>query len=83
MGPYQTFATGGAPLGGMMTKCAQVPRPGWTYYIAVESVAAAADRAVTRGAKILNGPMEVPGGAWIVQALDPQGAPFAMVSAGK
>jgi predicted enzyme related to lactoylglutathione lyase len=83
MGKYQTFATGGAPLGGMMTTCAQAPRPGWTYYIAVESVAAAADRALTRGAKILNGPMQVPGGAWIVQALDPQGASFAMVSAGK
>ena len=23
-------------------------------------------------------PMEVPGGVWIVQARDPQGAPFAM-----
>ena len=83
MGTYQTFATGGAPLGGMMTKCAQVPHPAWNYYIAVESVAAAADRAFTRGAQVLNGPMEVPGGAWIVQARDPQGAYFAMISAGK
>jgi predicted enzyme related to lactoylglutathione lyase len=83
MGIYQTFATGGAPLGGMMTKCAQVPHPCWSYYIAVESVAAAADRALTRGAQVVNGPMEVPGGAWIVQARDPQGAHFAMISAGK
>ena len=83
MGSYQTFATGGAPVGGMMKTCAQVPHPGWNYYIAVDSVAAAADRAFTRGGKILNGPMEVPGGAWIVQARDPQGAAFAMVSAGK
>jgi hypothetical protein len=83
MGPYQIFATGGAPVGGMMKVCAQVPHPGWNYYIAVDSVAAAADRAFTRGGKILNGPMEVPGGAWIVQARDPQGAHFAMVSAQK
>ena len=83
MGVYQTFATGGAPLGGMMKICAQVPYPCWSYYITVDSVAAAADRAVTRGAQVLNGPMEVPGGAWIVQARDPQGAHFAMVSAGK
>lgn len=83
MGTYQTFATGGSPCGGMMKICAQVPYPVWSYYIAVDSVAAAADRAVTRGAQIVNGPMEVPGGAWIVQARDPQGAHFAMVSAGK
>jgi len=30
--------------------------------------------------RVLNGPTEVPGGVWIVQARDPQGAPFAMVS---
>jgi predicted enzyme related to lactoylglutathione lyase len=83
MGPYQTFATGGAPVGGMMKVCAQVPHACWNYYIAVDSVAATADRAFTRGGKILNGPMEVPGGAWIVQARDPQGAHFAMVSAQK
>jgi uncharacterized protein len=80
MGTYQTFATGGAPCGGMVKGCAQV-RPSWQYYFAVDDVAKAADRARTRGAEILHGPAEVPGGAWIVQARDPQGAPFAMVSA--
>ena len=83
MGTYQTFATGGAPCGGMMKACGQYPHAAWNYYITVESVAAAADRAVTRGAQILNGPMEVPGGLWIVQARDPQGGHFAMVSAQK
>ena len=83
MGTYQTFATGGEPCGGMMKGCAQVPAPAWNYYIAVEGVAKAADRAQTRGAQVLHGPAEVPGGAWIVQARDPQGAPFAMVSAKK
>ena len=43
------------------------------YCIAVESIAQAADRARTRGAQFLHGPAEVPGGAWIVQARDPQG----------
>ena len=83
MGTYQTFATGGEPCGGMMKSCVQMPMPMWNYYISVDSVAAAAERARARGAQILNGPMEVPGGAWIVQALDPQGAAFAMVSAQK
>jgi predicted enzyme related to lactoylglutathione lyase len=83
MGSYQTFATGGAPCGGMMKACAQTPHPAWNYYIAVDDVAKAADRATTRGGQVLHGPVDVPGGAWIVQARDPQGAPFAMVSSPK
>src|SRR5262245_34846874 len=83
IGTYQTFATGGEPCGGMMNGCAQVPAPAWNHYIAVESVAKATDRAQSRGAQVLHGPAEVPGSAWIVQARDPQGAPFAMVSAQK
>ena len=31
------------------------------------------------GGTVLNGPMAVPGGGWIIQALDPQGAMFALV----
>jgi uncharacterized protein len=84
MGTYQIFATDGAPCGGMMQACAQMPRPpSWTYYISVDSAAAAAERATARGGQILNGPMEVPGGAWIVQVRDPQGAHFAMISGHK
>jgi predicted enzyme related to lactoylglutathione lyase len=30
------------------------------------------------GGTVLNGPMEVPGGDWIAQCLDPQGAAFAI-----
>ena len=30
------------------------------------------------GGKIVNGPMEVPGGDWIAQGIDPQGAMFAV-----
>jgi uncharacterized protein len=51
----------------MMKACAQVPALGCSYYIAVESIAQAADRARTRGAQFLHGPAEIPGGAWIVQ----------------
>ena len=32
------------------------------------------------GGKILMGPHEVPGGSWIVQCVDPQGANFALVA---
>ncbi|MEK1874013.1 MAG: VOC family protein, partial [Rhizobium altiplani] len=32
------------------------------------------------GGTVLNGPMEVPGGSWIIQAADPQGAFFCLVA---
>ena len=30
------------------------------------------------GGQITNGPLQVPGGGWIVHAVDPQGAHFAL-----
>jgi uncharacterized protein len=32
------------------------------------------------GGKVLNGPMQVPGGGWIINGQDPQGAMFSLVS---
>ena len=81
MGTYQLFKTGGdMAAGGMMDKPAPVPAPYWGYYINVDAIEAAINRVTAGGGKILNGPMEVPGPMWIVQALDPQGAFFALVA---
>jgi predicted enzyme related to lactoylglutathione lyase len=79
MGVYQTFATGGAPCGGMMTKTPETPAPFWLYYFNVEAVEAAMARVKDAGGQIIHGPMQVPGGSWIAHCLDPQGAIFAMV----
>ncbi|WP_442783251.1 VOC family protein [Collimonas fungivorans] len=81
LGIYQTFSTGGAAVGGMMTKTADMPATCWLYYVNVESVDAAIARISHGGGKVLMGPHQVPGGSWIVQGLDPQGAMFALVSA--
>jgi uncharacterized protein len=80
MGVYQMFATGGDTAGGIMTKAPEVPAPFWLYYFNVDAIDAAKSRATDNGGQIVNGPMEVPGGSWIVQCLDPQGAMFAMVA---
>jgi uncharacterized protein len=80
MGIYQLFSAGGAPIGGMMTKPASMPTPHWNYYFNVESVDAGAERTKKAGGQIVNGPMEVPGGMWIAQGVDPQGASFAILS---
>jgi uncharacterized protein len=79
MGVYQTFAIHGTQSGGMMTKTPQTPAPFWLYYFNVEAVDRATARAKDGGGEVLNGPMQVPGGSWIVQCRDPQGAMFAMV----
>jgi predicted enzyme related to lactoylglutathione lyase len=79
MGTYQLFATGGEAVGGMMTKMPNIPVPVWLYYFNVDDTAAAVARIKEAGGQLINGPMQVPGGSWIAQALDPQGAMFAVV----
>ena len=80
MGKYQLFATGEAMDGGMLTKPPGIPHPFWMFYFNVDAVDAAAERVKANGGKIRMGPAEVPGGTWILQCLDPQGAVFALMS---
>jgi predicted enzyme related to lactoylglutathione lyase len=80
MGTYQTFATGGPRCGGMMTKMALTHAPFWLYYFSVDAIDDAAAKVKAGGGEIINGPMQVPDGGWIVQCLDPQGAMFALAS---
>ena len=77
-GTYQLFAASGRTIGGMLTKPATIPVPFWLYYFNVGDVDAAAQRVEAGGGEILAGPFEVPGGSWIVQCTDPQGAIFAL-----
>jgi uncharacterized protein len=81
MGTYQMFATGsdGEPVGGMMKRPPEMPATAWLYYINVTGVDAAMARITAQGGQVLMGPQEVPGGSWIAQCLDPQGAMFAIV----
>lgn len=80
MGVYQMFGRGGGiPSGGIMK-----PPPGapaaWAPYAMVKDAKASAAAATANGGKIVNGPMEVPGGDWIAQGIDPQGAMFSVHS---
>ncbi|MDB5455651.1 MAG: Glyoxalase/bleomycin resistance protein/dioxygenase, partial [Caulobacter sp.] len=81
MGPYQLFATGGGDaVGGVMTKPPGVPAPFWSYYFEVDGVQAAIKRLQAGGGTVINGPHQVPGDAWVAQAIDPQGAMFSLTS---
>jgi len=79
MGNYRVFGLGDVRVGGIMTvpKGSKMP-PMWGYYTQVSNLEVAIERATKRDAKVMNGPMEVPGGARIAQLLDPQGAVFAL-----
>ena len=79
LAPYHIFGRR-FTLGSMMTKTpdmAQVPTH-WGIYFRAADVHAAAGRGKANGGQLLDEPMQVPGGDWIVQCLDPQGAEFSL-----
>jgi predicted enzyme related to lactoylglutathione lyase len=79
MGTYRIFGLGEQRLGGMMTTPAGNPLPPmWIYYASTSDLEATLGRATRKGAKVVSGPMEVPGGGRIAQLTDPQGAVFAL-----
>ena len=80
MGRYQMFNRGERMIGGMMNKppeMAQVP-PYWAIYFRVPDINAAVERIKANGGQVVNGPMEVPGGDVVLNAMDPQGAGFSL-----
>jgi predicted enzyme related to lactoylglutathione lyase len=73
------FGTADSTLGGMMNKPPMVPVAYWNYYFNVGNIDEAGERVKSAGGQIMNGPMEVPGGDFIITGLDPQGAVFSLV----
>lgn len=70
-------------MGGMSNVATMMGAPAhWLHYINVDDVDVAAKRVVEKGGKVLNGPMDIPGGDRIVQCMDPQGSAFALYSSG-
>jgi predicted enzyme related to lactoylglutathione lyase len=83
MGAYRIFDQGDQKEmgdGGMMIKAPYIPVSCWTFYFCVDSIGGAIRRVEAGGGKVTNGPMQVPGGSWIINGQDPQGAMFSLVS---
>jgi predicted enzyme related to lactoylglutathione lyase len=81
MGPagnYYLFLHEGNQYGGMFVSDGAGTGPSWLCYVSVEDVGKAATAAKNAGGRVMNGPMEVPGGSWIAQVLDAEGAAFAV-----
>jgi uncharacterized protein len=81
-GDYQFINQGGRMIGAIFPATAGTfkdEQPHWRYYFRVPSVSTAKTAAEQAGGTIKVGPMEVPGGDYIIIGTDPQGAEFALV----
>ncbi len=79
MGKYLFLHHGPSMIGAIMPKMPQMPVSAWTYYFRVADIDAAAAAIKANGGSILQEPIEIPGGDYSMNALDPQGAAFALV----
>ena len=77
-GKYHLFLHEGNQYGGMFVSDGAGTGPSWLCYVSVDDVGKAATAAKNAGGRVMNGPMEVPGGSWIAQVLDAEGAAFAV-----
>jgi predicted enzyme related to lactoylglutathione lyase len=79
MGKYQFFQHDGVGIGAVMPTPPQLPHSIWNHYIGVKDIDAAAKAVTDVGGQILMGPMEIPGGEYSLNGIDPQGATFGLV----
>ncbi|HLS80349.1 MAG TPA: VOC family protein [Steroidobacter sp.] len=78
MGAYLLFGWDGQQKGGMFDKPAGMGGdPMWLGYVRVKDLDRTLEKVKAARGSLINGPMEVPGGDWIAQFLDPYGAMFA------
>jgi uncharacterized protein len=78
-GTYQLISLDGKEVGGIYKARDNSTPPNWLSYAHVADADKAAEAIKSNGGRVVNGPMEVPGGSWIVMLLDPQGGAFAVV----
>ena len=63
---------------GAVMKAQEAP-PGWSFYMRVPDIDAAAAAITAQGGSLLMPPGEIPGGEFTLAARDPQGAAFALI----
>ena len=53
--------------------------PMWNHYFRVPDIDIAAQYTKDHGGEVMTGPMQIPGGEWIIIGMDPQGAMFTLI----
>ncbi|WP_439569461.1 VOC family protein [Sphingopyxis sp.] len=79
MGAYRFFQRGEIGIGAVMPLMEGYPVPMWTFYIGVDDIDRAHAAVTANGGTITNEPMEIPGGEFAMNAVDPQGAAIGFV----
>ena len=78
-GKYRFIEKDGVMIGAIMPRMPEMPVSLWSFYIGVDDIDRAAAAITDNGGSILNGPMEIPGGEFALNGVDPQGASFGLV----
>jgi uncharacterized protein len=83
LGKYEFLKDAGGrfALGAVMPKMAEMPVSAWSFYFRVPDIDVAVEAVKAGGGTLLMEPMEIPGGDYSCNALDPQGAAFGLVGA--
>jgi len=79
IGKYRFLQHDGVGIGAVMKAPCNVPHSIWNHYIGVADIDRAAAAITGNGGQILHGPMEIPGGEFSLNGIDPQGATFGLV----
>lgn len=79
LGAYRFIQRGDVGLGAVMPLMDGYPAPVWNFYIGVDDIDRAHAAVKANGGTITNEPMEIPGGEYAMNAIDPQGAPVGFV----
>lgn len=78
-GLYQMYQQNDYVLGAIMPKPEQMPVSLWGYYFRVADIDQAAGYVKDNGGQLMLEPTEIPGGDYIISAVDPQGAMFNLI----
>ncbi len=80
MGDYSFIGHGNEEMIGAVMKAPPGAPTGWGFYFRVPDIAVAKAKVEAGGGKVRQGPMEVPGGEWVINAEDPEGVSFGLVA---
>ena len=79
MGKYQFFYVGDVRIGAVMPKMPEMPASMWNFYVGVDDIDRAAAAVKNGGGQIIHGPVEIPGGEYSIQVVDPHGVHVGFV----
>jgi len=79
MGTYRFLQRGDVGIGAVMPLMPGMPAAMWSFYIGVDDIDRAHAAVTANGGTITSEPMEIPGGEFAMNGVDPQGAAFGLV----